>query len=131
MDIQISVETGRYRLISSGTLLTIDDQPVLMTVEIDEEESASVLLIFHHKKHPDGKSLVRSISIDGTVDEWHIYESADGDCSWLIQPEPIVQYQDAEEQLTLYLQIHLNKIATDGTIKLDFCWLEGDREISV
>lgn len=131
MDIQISVETGRYRLISSGTLFTMEDQPVLMTVEIDEVESASVLLIFHRKSHPEGKRLVRSVSIDGTVDEWHIYESVDGDFGWLIKPEPIIQYQDEEEQLTLYLQIHINKIATDGTIKLDFCWLEGDREISL
>ena len=131
MDIQISVETGRYRLISSGTLFTMEDQPVLMTVEIDEVESASVLLIFHRKSHPEGKRLVRSVSIDGTVDEWHIYESVDGGFDWLIKPEPIIQYQDEEEQLTLYLQIHMNKIADDGTVKLDFCWLEGDRELSV
>jgi len=131
MDIQITVETGGYQVISSGTLMTIENQPIVMTAVIAEEQSVSVAVYFHQEKHPEGKGLVRGISIDGTVDEWHIYESDSGDGTQMIHPVPIIQYEEDGEVLTLYLQVHTQKLSPDGTFKFDYCLLEGKDEGSV
>lgn len=131
MDIQITVETGGYQVISSGTLMTIENQPIVMTAVISEEQTVSVAVYFHQGKHPEGKGLVRGISIDGTVDEWHIYESDSEDGSQMIHPVPIIQYEEDGEVLTLYLQVHTQKLSPDGTFKFDYCLLEGKDEGSV
>jgi hypothetical protein len=131
MDIQITVETGGYQVLSSGTLMTIENQPIVMTAVISEEQTVSVALYLHQEKHPAGKGLVRGISIDGTVDEWHIYESDDGDGGQTISPVPIIQYEVDDEVLTLYLQVHTQKLSPEGTFKFDYCLLEGKDESSV
>lgn len=131
MDIQITVETGGYEVISSGTLMTIEKQPILMTAVIAEEQTVSVAVYFHQEKNPEGKDLVRGISIDGTVDEWHIYESDSEDGSQMIHPVPLIQYEADGEVLTLYLQAHTQKLSPDGTFKFDYCLLEGKDESSV
>lgn len=124
MDINIVVETAGYRLISSGTLLTCDSEPIRMTVEIAGEKTVNVQLHFHPEKHPDGKSLLRQISEDRTEDNWHIYESIDGECGRTIAPVPVICYQDREEMKTLYLQILTQKVSEDGTVKVDYSWFE-------
>lgn len=128
MEIDFNVEAGGYRLLSSGSLLNIVNQPILMTVEIDGNQAVSVALHFHAEKHQKGKGLVRSLSIDGTVDEWHLYGSEGGENRHLTEPVPILHYEEGAEVLTLYLQIHSQKVAEDGTVKVDFYWLEGSED---
>ena len=116
MPINFIVETGEYRLISSGTLMTIDNQPILMTVALAEERTVCVKLHFHAEKHPEGKNMLRRVSEDGTVDEWDIYESDDGDFGWTVKPVPILCYEDGDVMKTLYLQLHTQKVSVDGTV---------------
>ena len=90
MYINVTVETSGYRLISSGTLMTCDNEPILMTVGIAGEKTMCVKLQFHREALPDGKSMLRRVSEDGTVDDWDIYESDDGDYGWTVRPVPIL-----------------------------------------
>lgn len=128
MEIEFNVEAGGYRLLSSGSLLSSVNQPLLMTVDIDGNQAVSVALHFHAEKHKEGKGLVRGLSIDGTVDEWHLYGSETGANVHLTEPVPILHYEEGAEVLTLYLQIHTQKVSEDGTMKVDFCWLEGSED---
>ena len=127
MKINFTVATGVYRLISSGTLMTIDNLPINVTVEIAGEKTVCVVLSFHPEKHPDGKSMLRRVSEDGSVDKWDIYESDDGDYGWTIKPVPILCYEDGDVMRTLCLQIHTQKISVDGTVKLTMLGLRGSK----
>jgi len=105
--------------------MTIDNLPINVTVEIAGEKTVCVVLSFHPEKHPDGKSMLRRVSEDGSVDKWDIYESDDGDYGWTIKPVPILCYEDGDVMRTLCLQIHTQKISVDGTVKVDYAWFEG------
>lgn len=61
-----------------------------MNVWIDDEKTVCVLLYIHSEHHSEGKSMVRHISEDGTIDEWHIYESEDGESGLTPDPVPIM-----------------------------------------
>jgi len=74
--------------------MTFDSEPILMTVVIAGEKTACVKLNFRAAKHPDGKSMLRRVSEDGTVDDWDIYESDDGDYGWTVKPVSILRYED-------------------------------------
>jgi len=127
MDINFIVETSGYRLISSGTLMTCDNEPILMTVVLAGEKTICVKLHFHAEKHLDGKSMVRHVSEEGTVDEWDIYESDDGDYGWTVKPVAIICYEEDALLKTLYLQLHSQKVSVDGTVKAEYAWFEGSK----
>ena len=126
MEINVTVETGEYRLITSGTLITCDNEPICMTVEIAEEKTICVVLHFHQEKHPEGKSIERCIAEDGTVDDWYIYESDNGEYGRTVRPVPVICFQDDDEMKTLFLQIHTQKLSAEGRVKLEYCWFEGE-----
>jgi len=62
ISISIEVTSDDYSLISSGTLLTINREPVCMTIIDFDERLVSVELHFHPDRHHEGRSLVRQIS---------------------------------------------------------------------
>ena len=69
--------------------------------------------------------MLRRVSEDGTVDEWDIYESDDGDYGWTVRPVPIICYEDGDRMKTLFLQLHTQKVSVDGTVKVEYAWFEG------
>jgi hypothetical protein len=125
MSISIEVTSGDYTLISSGTLLTINGDPVRMTIIAFDEQLAAVELIFHAGRHHEGRSLVRHISEDGTIHQWHIFDSANGDSGRTVSPVPILSYEDEGIMKSIYLQLHTTRLQDDGPIKVEYTWWSG------
>ena len=127
MEIAIEISSADLTLISCGSFLTIDDSPVKMDVIINEATTVSVMIIFHRESHPAGKSLTRKASEDGTLDEWHIYDSVVGELSNTIAPVPVIFYDDeGGAPLAIYLQLHTQRLP-NGPVKVDYAWWDGER----
>ena len=125
MNISIEVTSGDHILISSGTLLTSNGDPVRMTVVICDEHTVSVELHFHPDLHHEGLSLVRDLTDDGTTQEWHIYDSANGDSGRNVSPVPIVSYDDNGIIKSIYLQLHTIRLQNDGPDKVEYALWSG------
>ena len=127
MEVLIEISTAGLTLISSGSFITVDDTPVKMDVIIDDERTVSVLLLFHHERHPAGKTISHKVSEDRTVDEWHIYDSADNEPEAYIAPVPVVLYTDGCTPMALSLQLHTQRLSS-GPVKVDYVWWDGERD---
>ncbi len=125
MNISIQVTTGDFTLISSGTLLTVNGDPIRMTAMVCDEQTMSVELHFHPDRHHEGRSLVRNLSEDGATQEWHIYDSANGDSGRTISPVPVVSYDDNGIIKSIYLQLHTTRLQDDGPVKVEYAWWSG------
>lgn len=111
MTIAISIESDTLQLITSGFLFAKPNQPTKMTIYIDDEKTLSVSLYIHSELHSEGENMVRHISEDGTVDEWHIYDSDDGDSKLTPEPVSVVCYEYDGIIKTIYLQLQTTKAA--------------------
>lgn len=127
MEILIEISTAGLALISSGAFMTVDDTPVKMDVLIDDERAFSVMLLFHHEPHPSGKTISHKMSDDRTLDEWHIYDSPDGEPEACIAPVPVVLYTDDCTPMALYLQLHTRRLP-NGPVLVDYAWWDGERD---
>lgn len=125
MEISIDITTSDLTLITSGTFMTIDEKPIQMEVLFDGERTVSVVILFHHELHPSGKSVVRNVSKDRTIDEWHIYDSVDGESERTVAPVPVVFYEDDLVTMAIYLQLHTQRLS-DGSVKVDYAWWDGE-----
>lgn len=129
MSIHVDLDLDGLSLISSGSLLLEADQTVRMAVVIAEEKTVTVVLRFFQKKHPDGVSMTRRISQDGTIDEWSLFE-ADNDFSMIKQPVSVLRYVEGTTEKTVYFQIYKEKLFmnVDSMIKVEYWWFQSDRE---
>jgi hypothetical protein len=125
MNISIQVQSGDYTLISSGALLTINGAPVTMTVVACDEQLISVELHFHPDRHHEGRSLVRNFSEDGTIQQWHIYDSTNGESGRTASPAPVMSYEDEGIMKSIYLQLHTTRLQADGPVKVEYVWWSG------
>ena len=127
MNISISIESDNQQIISSGYLFARPDKPVRMTVFIDNEKTVSVMLCMCSEKHSKGKRILRNVSDDGTIDEWNIYESEDGEIGFTDYPVRVVCYEDAGVTKAVYLQIYIEKLRK-GLYEVNYVWLEGQSD---
>ena len=130
MEIAIDITTADLSLITSGSFMTIGEKPIQMDVLVDNETTVSVLIVFHKELHPSGKSIIRSGSADGTVDEWHIYKSADVDYGHTATPIPVMFYEEEGVSKAIYLQLHTT-ILPAGPLQIDFAWWDGEHDPSM
>jgi hypothetical protein len=82
-------------------------------------------LHFHPDRHHEGRSLVRDLSDDGTTQEWHIYDSENGESGRTISPVPVMSYEDEGIMKSIYLQLHTTRLQDDGPVKVQYTWWSG------
>jgi len=127
MTVSISIESNNLQLISSGFLFAKLNKPVKMSIFIDDEKTLSVSLYIHSELHSEGENMVRHISEDGTTDEWHIYESEDGESKFTPEPVSVVCYEFDGIIKTIYLQVQTTKLR-DGLYEVKYVWWEGNAD---
>ena len=125
--VDVKVSTGPYCLVASGSLLTIDNMPVVMTVSIGGQQTVNVEVQFHDDFHPEGLSLVRSKSECSAVERWDIYQSNDGVCCRTTKPVPIMVYQSGLGARKVCLQLGAQPVAAN-TYRVEYAWfaIDGD-----
>ena len=125
LDISFLISTANLTLISSGSMMTIKDEPVRMSISINGTKTKSVELHFHAKIHPEGLSLDRQHSADSSVETWHIYDSNNGVSGRTVSPVPVVSYDDNGIIKSIYLQLHTTRLQDDGPVKIEYAWWSG------
>ena len=130
MDPRITIVTAGFTLLSSGTMLAIDQEPIQMNLSLDRSILLSVELHFLAEYHPGGRSMERYQSKDGSVEKWHIFDSINGESGHTISPVPVISYVDEGVLKTVCLQLHTTKLSS-GSIKIDYAWWTGTEKASV
>jgi len=128
MEISFDLSTADLSLITSGIFMTVNERPVQIDVIIDDEKILSVTLLFHRASHPSGKRIVGSGSEDGTVIEWHVYNSAGDKSGRTDAPVPVLFYEADGLVKAIYLQLHIARLPDSGPMKIEYAWWDGESD---
>lgn len=115
------ISSGKLDLVSSGIFITIGEEPVNMRVMIGGEPTVTVVLHFHRGTQTLGRPMERKVSPDGAFDEWHIYDSYEGEAGHTRAPVPVIVFKEKDELKELFLQLCVYRLP-DGQTRVEYAW---------
>jgi hypothetical protein len=125
MSLSIGLKIDGLDLVSSGSFMTINDQPVEFSINAAPSGTFLVYLVFHRESHLAGRGMELKMEKEQGAMYINLYDCDSDLAVYNAKPMHIISYAEEFVERGIYLQLNLNRLRSNGAILIHYAWLVG------